>query len=202
MIRAALACAALALASTAAVAGIGIPSIPVGLDHDPEGIIAHGTTNTDGSVTFRNLAPGNYVVVVDGKSLAAALEKLLTPAKKSDRGVSIGVGGLFGGGGGGRGTHEGQGSHGSHEGGGGVGLGISIPLGGAPDPKAEGTPLHLPDGTIVIVAELSIGGNTVSVQAPYCRDSAGQGTRIGFTVPDGAPESVAVVVGYGTTRRN
>jgi hypothetical protein len=38
----------------------------VGLDHDPQGFVTRATTNADGRVTFRDLKPGKYVVVVNG----------------------------------------------------------------------------------------------------------------------------------------
>jgi hypothetical protein len=72
-IRAGLACAAVMLWSSAAFAGVGIPAVPIGLDHDPEGIRALGTTNASGSATFSRVAPGRYVIVIDGRDLIAAL---------------------------------------------------------------------------------------------------------------------------------
>jgi hypothetical protein len=48
----------------------------VGLEHDPSNeMVAKGTTDPEGSVTFSNLKPGRYRVVLTGKS------KLTVPAR-------------------------------------------------------------------------------------------------------------------------
>jgi len=75
-----VALAALALSGTATLARQGDPisGIPVGLEHDPggSGIIARGVTDGKGQVSFGNLAPGKYLIVIDGKGLAVALKKI------------------------------------------------------------------------------------------------------------------------------
>jgi hypothetical protein len=66
----------------------------VGLDHDPSGIVATATTDGDGRVTFRNLAPGKYVVVVHGKELGTAYRTVV--GAKGELGgtiLSVSVGG-------------------------------------------------------------------------------------------------------------
>jgi hypothetical protein len=48
----------------------------VGLEHDPSNeMVAKGTTDPEGNVTFSNLKPGHYRVVLTGKS------KLTVPAR-------------------------------------------------------------------------------------------------------------------------
>jgi len=79
LVRAALACLAFALPATAAFAGVGdpIPSIPVGLEGDPGSIVvAHGVTDGKGQVSFGKIAPGKYLIVLDPKGLALALQKI------------------------------------------------------------------------------------------------------------------------------
>ena len=41
-----------------------ISGIPVGLEHDPHGIVARGETNSEGNLTFSNLKAGNYTFVL------------------------------------------------------------------------------------------------------------------------------------------
>jgi hypothetical protein len=41
-----------------------ISGTPVGLEHDPAGIVARGTTDGHGNVTFAKLKPGHYAVVL------------------------------------------------------------------------------------------------------------------------------------------
>jgi hypothetical protein len=73
-----VAMAALALTTAAAFATVSpIQGIPVGLEHDPGSeIIAHGVTDGKGQVSFGNLAPGKYLIVIDGRGLGAALKKI------------------------------------------------------------------------------------------------------------------------------
>jgi hypothetical protein len=95
MIRAALACAALAMAGGTADATVTpVSGTPVGLDHDPEGIITHGTTDAKGSVTFAKLVPGRYAVVLTGKDVATASDRLAKGGRKvSGLAVAIAIGG-------------------------------------------------------------------------------------------------------------
>jgi hypothetical protein len=76
-VRAALPGAAL-LASTAAVAAVNpIPGVDVIVKSHPAGIlIVQSHTDANGHLVLRGLAPGNYEVDVDGRSLAAALGRL------------------------------------------------------------------------------------------------------------------------------
>jgi hypothetical protein len=79
LVLAALACLALALPATAAFAAAGDPinGIPVGLEGDPgQIVVAHGVTDGKGQVTFGNVAPGKYLIVLGGKGLALALKKI------------------------------------------------------------------------------------------------------------------------------
>lgn len=66
------ACAASLVWTTApAYAGPGdpIPGVGVGLEGDPEGVaVAKGATDREGSITFSNLKPGRYRVVLTDKS--------------------------------------------------------------------------------------------------------------------------------------
>jgi hypothetical protein len=49
-----------------------ISGTPVGLEHDPAGIVARGTTDAEGNVTFAKLKPGHYaVVLLDTSNLEA-----------------------------------------------------------------------------------------------------------------------------------
>ena len=132
LVRAALACAALLLTNTAALAGH-ISSVPVGIDHEPGGNgvpFAKATTDADGNVTFRDLAPGKYVLVIDGLGLAKAIDKLTPPPKhESGPSVSLGIGEMFGGGGSHHADHQGadptKGSHGGTHSGGGIGVNVA-----------------------------------------------------------------------------
>jgi hypothetical protein len=91
MIRAALVCAALALPATTALAEGGpIQGTSVGVDHDPGGLVARGTTDAKGSVTFAKLVPGRYAVVLTGKDVAAALDRLAKGGHKAS-GLSVGI---------------------------------------------------------------------------------------------------------------
>src|SRR6185437_15289550 len=138
LFRAALGCAAVVFAATTADATVTpSSSTPIILEHDPAGIVATAPTDGDGRVTFRNLAPGKYVLVIDGSALAASLNRLTTRKKESSGGVSFGIGGsLFGGGHSGSG-HTGAGPVGGGHGstrsgtGGNIGIGTTIPIGGS-----------------------------------------------------------------------
>lgn len=62
-----LACAvALSLAAPGLAEGHPHSGTGVGLDHDPQGIIAKGTTDGDGHVVFRDVKPGKYTLVIGG----------------------------------------------------------------------------------------------------------------------------------------
>ncbi|HXC53916.1 MAG TPA: SpaA isopeptide-forming pilin-related protein [Rhizomicrobium sp.] len=71
--RAVLAGAVLALTSTAVFAAV-TPSqgTPIPLEHDPAGIVANGTTDAHGSVTFDHLKRGNYVLTIPPVIVAPA----------------------------------------------------------------------------------------------------------------------------------
>lgn len=67
---------ALALSSTAAFAEQ-VRSIHVFLEAGDDSIvIADGVTDSKGNVSFGKLAPGNYVLVIEGKTLVAAIDRL------------------------------------------------------------------------------------------------------------------------------
>ena len=79
LIHAALAVLALSLPASAAFAGIHDPisGVPVGLEHDPGGIVVvHGVTSGEGQFSFGDVKPGKYLIVIDGRGLALALKKI------------------------------------------------------------------------------------------------------------------------------
>ena len=180
LFRAALGCAAVVFAATTADATVTpSSSTPIILEHDPAGIVATAPTDGDGRVTFRNLAPGKYVLVIDGSALAASLNRLTTRKKESSGGVSFGIGGsLFGGGHSGSG-HTGAGPVGGGHGstrsgtGGNIGIGTTIPIGGSHDSHPMA-----PD--IVVTVDLGPLG-TFSSTSCYCQ---GAGARLSFTIPE------------------
>jgi hypothetical protein len=81
MIRAALACAALAMSGTAAMAGQPIPGVDIIVRKNPGGSI---TVHTDGSgrVPLQGLVAGNYTVTIRGQGLVAAMDKLAARVPK------------------------------------------------------------------------------------------------------------------------
>ncbi len=69
LLRGALACAALMLSATTAFATVTPSSgTPVGVDHDPGGIIATGTTDAKGNVSFGKIEPGRYSFLISDTS--------------------------------------------------------------------------------------------------------------------------------------
>ena len=96
-VRAALACLALALSSTAAMAAIDpIPGVDIIVKKNPGGsIVMHTRTSPTGQVQFKNLLPGDYVIEIDGNTLVKATERLTPSAPaRHDSGPSRGpVGG-------------------------------------------------------------------------------------------------------------
>ena len=246
IVRAALACAVLVLSTSIALAEPGRPiqGIEVGLDHYPPGErVATGVTTDGGKVMFGKLAPGNYVLVIDGPTLIRAMDRLAAPAPaKHDSGpsVSLSVGGLFGGGG----------SHHSHEGGGpaggashsgrigGIGVDPSDPSGNTRtsgsgmtaglnvavgDVNGDGTPDSVvrpgdqidritftlvvtgsPGGSVSSRAP-DAGGSTFSSETPYCRDTAGQGMRLGFKISENEsprPQDVTFTITFAGSLAN
>ena len=174
------------------------------------------TTDKQGNVVFKGLAPGDYEIDIDGKSLAKSLAKLVpaTPEKKSDGGgFSIGVGGsLFGGGGhsgrsGGQGAGPAQGGgHGgsSSGGGGGMGVGLNIPLGGDKGDTGKLQPVNLLIAILLPAVQKDVQtgytGKAEStdwlethVSLPYCPDTKGD-IRLGFTVPEGGGGDVKLAI--------
>ena len=111
-------------------------------------MVARGTTDGKGSFTFKGLAPGRYILVINGSELAAAMGKRMPPEterKESHSSVGLGIGGAIFGNGGNGGNGSGRASSGregaspvkggsSHHSfsGGGMGVGISIPVGDDP----------------------------------------------------------------------
>ena len=214
-VRAAFAGAMMSLSATAAFGTEPISGTSVGLDHDPEGIIARGATDRDGKVVFRDLAPGTYVLVIDGPSLVASMDRILPPPppKSSGGGLSIGIGGMFGGAGSHRsatgGTPGGPMGGGSHSGGGGINVEVAssdVNGDGTPDsairPGHPGDQPGYPITAINIVLPSSADSNTANwgsgtslvFNAPYCRDAASHGMRIGFSVPKGSRGPVTLNV--------
>jgi len=191
-VRAALACLAFALSTTASFAEPGKPidGTDVGLDHNPGGgRVATGVTDSEGNIRFGKLAPGEYVLVVDGPSLIKAMDRLAPARHSGGSSFSFGVGGLFGGGGSRHSSEKGGPTGGSHgTSGGGVGLGVNVPIG---DQDSNGS--SHPGETAVPTTNIRLTLNTnitsrfvtmFSSETPYCRDTAGQGMRLGFKISE------------------
>jgi hypothetical protein len=83
MIRAALACAALAMSGTAAIASEDpIPGIDIIVRSHPVGkaIMAH--TDAGGRARLERLAPGDYTVTIPGQGLVAAMDRIAARVPK------------------------------------------------------------------------------------------------------------------------
>ena len=168
-------------------------------------------TNERGQIALTNFAPGAYELVVDGESLKTAVDKLVVPSSHKSSGPTISVGGFFGGGSsrssssGHKGVTDAAHERGSHSSGGGMGVGLSLPLGGNDDnPPASGdamtsVTISLPanggPNARDSKANWDAGANSLSMEAPYCHDSAAQGLRIRFTVPPGHSRNAVVTFG-------
>lgn len=227
---AALACAMLTMTGTATIAeqsngwygaidlGIAVAGVNVTIGNRSGDVVARAKTNAKGQIRTSSLPPGEYEMMIDGPALVAAVDRL-APEKKSDRGLSLGIGGGMFGGGSSRSSsgHEGMNGHpdsghgSSRSSGGGVGVGMNIPIGGGnPDTRPTAPTLSISVKVAPVGAAPSDRGQQstrwgaasslddgtgFSVQTPYCPDAAGQGMRIGFTVPQGGGP-VAFEVGY------
>jgi hypothetical protein len=57
--------------------------------------MATATTDSDGKVIFRDIKPGNYVLVIEGKAMARQIETVIVTAEKRTKNSSIifGIGG-------------------------------------------------------------------------------------------------------------
>ena len=206
-----------------AFAGEPIDGIDVKLGKNPGGSrVASGETDGRGNVIFRNVGPGDYEIFIDGPTLVKAMDRLApsTPARQdSGPSVSLGIGGMFGGGGshhssGGAGPTGGE-SHSGRTGGlavdpndpngnrvnsggsstGGVGLGVNVPIGG----DSDATTIN---GNLQIADTLQIGGGSggFSVSQGYCRETAGQGMRLGFKISENEsprPQDVTFTITFG-----
>ncbi|MEI9993069.1 MAG: carboxypeptidase-like regulatory domain-containing protein [Rhizomicrobium sp.] len=199
LIRAALACAVLAFASQPVMAAEGgtslcppphvcLGGVGVMVTTKKGQVVARARTDDDGQVSFKGLPAGDYLIVIDGLSLVSATERAApTPPKKESGGVSVGIGGLFGGGG--RSGHEG---HDSHGGGGGVGVGLNIPLGsgdqgsGPQDNPITAINITLPGEPPRLVNDGNTAnwgtGTSTFLEVPYCPDAAKRGLNIGATI--------------------
>ncbi|HVU19428.1 MAG TPA: hypothetical protein VHE09_01775, partial [Rhizomicrobium sp.] len=205
----AIAAANPALATVKPIAGT-----DVGLERDPgNSIVTRGSTNADGNISFRDLAPGHYTLTIDSKSLSAAIEKARSANanKKSGSSLSIGVGGVFGGGsshsssshqdtkGGPAYGHPDKTTHSSSSGGG-IGVGLSIPVGGSSDSgdkRESSTETVVVTGSRIPQEGLSAAGSGVpfiSTKTPLRPADSGD-IGIGFDVPQGGG-SVAFAIGY------
>ncbi|HEY4941359.1 MAG TPA: prealbumin-like fold domain-containing protein [Rhizomicrobium sp.] len=143
-------------------------------------VVTKMQTDDHGQITIKGLAPGDYVIEIDGPSFVAAMDRLAPPARHdSGPSVSLGIGGMFGGGG----SHHSNGGArpiGSSNGGphgdsaaGGAGLVVSA--------GATNTSVSIP-----VTLAINIGDSgKFSSTTPYCPDTAGRGMRFGFTVPKG-----------------
>ena|GEM_PF-2848349 len=226
---AALAGVFLMMSSAGALAAPGDPlsGTSVGLEGDPGDIvISRGVTDERGNVRFDNLAPGDYVIVIDGPTLAKAMDAR-GPSKPERHGggssFSIGVGGMFGG------------SHHSHEDGGptggerhsgriggvavdpndpsgdrvnsggrstgGVGLGLNVPLGGrdtSPEPGYPITAINIVLPSNPDAATIDWGdGSAVSTETAYCHDSAVHGMKFRVTVGRGGTIVMSIFDRWG-----
>ncbi|HEY4941361.1 MAG TPA: prealbumin-like fold domain-containing protein [Rhizomicrobium sp.] len=190
-VRVALACAALAVMSGAAMAkdghlaGVKLTIGTADWTHQDQNAIRStlSTVSTDanGQAVVAGLAPGRYEIVIDGPSFVAAMDMIAPPPEKESGGPSVSIGGgLFGGTSHSSSNHEGAGPRqgGSHSSSGGIGLGLSVPLGGSPQGQ--------PSSYWVVSSGLDWEAFKVSYETPYCRDDAGQGMRLLFTVPQAA----------------
>ena len=221
LVRAALACLALALTAMPAMAtNEPIPGVDIIVQKNPGGIVVKTQTGPTGQVQFKDLAPGEYVIEIDGKSLVAAMDKLTppAPAKKSSRSsFSLGIGGFLGGGSSrsneGRGPVGGERNSGRigsiavdptdpnrvNNGGnssGGVGLGVNIPIGGGSDSDAATRNGNLQITQFSIRRDGGSGG--FSVSQGYCPNAAGQGMHIEFTVPESGSYTATIDWGDGS----
>jgi len=207
-LRAALACAVLAIMGTAALAANNpIPGVDIVVKKHPGGNSLTATTDANGQVVLKGLEPGDYEVDIDGTSFVAAMDGLAPPPEKkeSHSSFSVGIGGMFGGSrrsSSGQGAGPAQGGGTSHGGSsGGVGLGVSIPVPGSGDQRGEGTwsgNWHDNGDFLIEIGwdRHDASGNIFfSADTPLCRDGAKQGTRIGFTVPESSGGPVTVVLG-------
>jgi hypothetical protein len=187
-IRAAL--AYLALAGTAAwSATTPIPGVDVIVKSHPAGrLIVH--TDGSGRARLESLAPGNYTLSLGSQSLAAAMDRLAAPARRSGGGVRPGVGGSSGGG------HISSGHRGVAPSGttSGTAAGeLEVPRSGfdvregyvaVGDFNGDGTPDLAARGGPVVRVVLDLGPlGRFSNTAPYRRDHAGEGIALAFTVP-------------------
>jgi hypothetical protein len=201
---AAFVCAVLTLSTSTAFATVTpIIATPVILEHDPAGIVATGTTDGDGNVTFRGLAPGKYVLIIDGPGFVAAMDRLAPPSEKKSGGLSVGIGGgFFGGSSHSSSSHQGAGpaQGASHSGGstttsGDSGVSVNLNQMVARDNASgsgNGAPMITFTATVTPSSPSTTPTGTVSFmsETPYCRDVAGQGMRIGFTVPGSGTSEV------------
>jgi hypothetical protein len=161
LVCAALACAALAITSTAAMAlNNPIPGVDIIITkcYPCHYVLAVHPSPSDqnGKIDLRGLEPGDYVIEIDGKSLDAALDKLAPLPKKKSGGssFSLGFGGFSSGGGS---SHR----HASQEGAGPIGGG---PTKGSHDNSASGGGTEA--GVNVAVGDLNGDGPPDSVVRP------------------------------------
>ena len=215
----AMACAAAFMAMTAPAMSdqpigwygaldLGIASRFVAVENG-NGSVIHPTLKDKNTAVFSKLAPGHYTLVIDGPNLIAAMDKIAPPPapqkKKSSSSFSIGIGGGMSGGGGSHGDAKGEQGGGSARGEGGVGLGVNIPVGGGgkSDPDSGGAAIQIQvsythtssRNDVVQPKDLQFSHPDLTVEAPYCRDNAQQGLRVGFTVPEGSEVDVRILAG-------
>jgi hypothetical protein len=183
LVCAALACVALAMTTTAAVAAVEpVPGVDVVVHSHPChgcGSLMKGQTDGNGQIVLRGLAPGDYEIEIGGTSLRDAIDMII-PVDPKHGSSFLSIGGVLGGGSSHSSSgHEGEGhGHDSHSSGGGVGVGVSVPVGGGGNPDTN----PMAPGIMVSV---DVGGAQFSSTTPYCRGTAG-GIRIGVTISDQA----------------
>lgn len=148
-------------------------------------IVMRATTGGGGRVALKGLEAGRYELSLDGPSLIAAMDKLAPSTSKPKGGgssLSLGGGGFLG-----RGSRH---SSSSHEGAG--------PAAGRPprgDARSSGSetgiganfdvaPTLVAQAQKGVIISLALPDRTrFSSEALYCRDAAGQGPRIWFSIP-------------------
>ncbi len=215
LVRAALACAVLAVSAGASSSyaslpstvedgdgnGNELPGVHVVVKQVDGGTVLSAATDSKGYIAVDSLRPGRYEIFVDGPSLMAAVDKIAPPPKKSS-GLNVGIGGgFFGGSSHSSSSHQGAGpaqgtSHpsGTTTNSGDSGVSVNLNQMVARDSDSGSANGNVPMITFTATVNPSSPGSsaptgTVSFlsETPYCRDTALQGMRIGFTVPEGAP---------------
>lgn len=166
------------------VAVTALPGINIVVKMNPEGsVVVRTQTDRHGQTSLKDLAPGNYVIEIDGKSLVAVTDKL-APSAKENGGSSLSVGGSQFGGSSHRSRSPGDKGHSDKP-------GLIAELGWENDSRKMS---HDGGNSVpTIVVRVKVGDRNFSSDTPYRRDTAGKGIRIRFTVRPGARASTVNV---------